>query len=414
LRMSFGTTMVRKLKLALYPLLVTAALLAGLCRASLGQGDADLEAPGLAPFHATLAGGATLFQNVRIFDGKSAALSAPSDVLVRGNTIERISVSPITVERNADVRVIAANGRVLMPGLIDAHWHAFMAATPQMLLMTADPSYLHLLAARQAEATLMRGFTTVRDLGGPVFGLKRALDEGVMIGPRIYPSGAFISQTSGHGDFRFVFEVPRTLGGPLSHSEVEGVAAIADSPDEVRLRAREQLRNGATQIKLMAGGGVASPHNPIESTQYTEAEIRAAVEAADNWGTYVTVHAYTARAIRQALAAGVKCIEHGQLIDEPTAKLLADKDIWWSLQPLLDDEDVPALSAESRKKALEVFAGTDNAYQLAKKYKVKTAFGSDVLFDARIANRQGRYWPSWSAGTPLPKRSRWLPQTMAS
>jgi imidazolonepropionase-like amidohydrolase len=382
--------MVRKLKLALYPLLVTAALLVGLCRASLGQGDADLEAPGLAPFHATLAGGATtLFQNVRIFNGKSAALSAASNVLVKGNTIERISVSPITVETNADVRVVAANGRVLMPGLIDAHWHAFMAATPQMLLMTADSSYLQLLAARQAEATLMRGFTTIRDLGGPVFGLKRAIDEGVMIGPRIYPSGAFISQTSGHGDFRFVFELPRTLGGPLSHSEVEGVAAIADSPDEVRLRTREQLRNGASQIKLMAGGGVASPNNPIESTQYTEAEIRAAVEAAENWGTYVTVHTYTPRAIRQALAAGVKCIEHGQLIDEPTAKLLAEKGIWWSLQPLLDDEDVPPLSAESRKKALEVFAGTDNAYQLAKKYKVKTAFGSDVLFDARIASRQG-------------------------
>jgi imidazolonepropionase-like amidohydrolase len=310
-------------------------------------------------------------------------------VLVRGNTIERISVSPIAVERNADVRVIAANGRVLMPGLIDAHWHAFMAATSQMLLMTADSSYLQLLAAHQAEATLMRGFTTIRDLGGPVFGLKRAIDEGVMIGPRIYPSGAFISQTSGHGDFRFVFEVPRTLGGPLSHSEIEGVAAIADSPDEVRLRAREQLRNGASQIKLMAGGGVASPHNPIESTQYTEAEIRAAVEAAGNWGTYVTVHAYTPRAIRQAVAAGVKCIEHGQLIDEPTARLLADKDIWWSLQPLLDDEDVPQLSPESRKKALEVFAGTDNAYQLAKKYKVKKAFGSDILFDARIASRQG-------------------------
>ena len=388
--MPFGATMVRKLKLALYPLLVTAALLVGLCRASLGQGDADLEAPGLAPFHGTLAAAATtLFQNVRIFNGKSAALSAASNVLVKGNTIERISVSPITVETNADVRVVAANGRVLMPGLIDAHWHAFMAATPQMLLMTADSSYLQLLAARQAEATLMRGFTTIRDLGGPVFGLKRAIDEGVMIGPRIYPSGAFISQTSGHGDFRFVFELPRTLGGPLSHSEVEGVAAIADSPDEVRLRAREQLRNGASQIKLMAGGGVASPNNPIESTQYTEAEIRAAVEAAENWGTYVTVHAYTPRAIRQALAAGVKCIEHGQLIDEPTAKLLADKGIWWSLQPLLDDEDVPALSAESRKKALEVFAGTDNAYQLAKKYKVKTAFGSDVLFDARIASRQG-------------------------
>ena len=249
-------------------------------------------------------------------------------------------MNPITVEANTNVHVIAANGRVLMPGLIDAHWHAFMAATPQMLLMTADPSYLHLLAARQAEATLMRGFTTVRDLGGPVFGLKRAIDEGVMIGPRIYPSGAFISQTSGHGDFRFLFELPRTLGGPLSHSEVEGVAAIADSPDEVRLRAREQLRQGASQIKLMAGGGVASPYNPIESIQYTEPEIRAAVEAAENWGTYVTVHAYTPRAIRQAVAAGVKCIEHGHLIDEPTAQLLADKGIWWSLQPFLDDEDV--------------------------------------------------------------------------
>ena len=113
-----------------------------------------------------------------------------------------------------------------------------MAATPQMLLMTADTNYLQLLAARQAQATLMRGFTTIRDLGGPVFGLKRAIDEGVMTGPRIYPSGAFISQTSGHGDFRFSFEVPRLTGGPLSHSELEGAAAIADSPDEGAWRAR--------------------------------------------------------------------------------------------------------------------------------------------------------------------------------
>ena len=387
----FALRIVRKLKRLPFPSLVLAALSIGLCQASLGQGDADLEAPGLPTFPTSLASGAvTLFQNVRIFDGASASLSAPSNVLVRGNTIERISVNPITVETNANVHVIAANGRVLMPGLIDAHWHAFMAATPQMLLMTADPSYLQLLAARQAEATLMRGFTTVRDLGGPVFGLKRAIDEGVMIGPRIYPSGAFISQTSGHGDFRFSFELPRTPGGPLSHSEVVGVAAIADSPDEVRLRAREQLRQGASQIKLMTGGGIASPYNPIESTQYTEAEIRAAVEAADNWGTYVTVHAYTPRAIRQAVAAGVKCIEHGHLIDEPTAKLLADKGIWWSLQPFLDDENAsPLVNPVSRQKALQVFAGTDNAYKLAKKYHIKTAFGTDFLFDAKAASRQG-------------------------
>jgi imidazolonepropionase-like amidohydrolase len=389
--MEIGPMTIRILKLALgAPLILAAALVVGPCRVSFAQGDADLEAPGLEPFAASVSGGTALFQNVRIFDGRSSALSAPSNVLVKGGTIERISVSPIAVDANANVRTIAAGGRVLMPGLIDAHWHAFMTATPQMVLMTADPNYLQLLAARQAEATLMRGFTTVRDLGGPVFGLKRAIDEGVTIGPRIYPSGAFISQTSGHGDFRFSFEVPRVLGGPLSHSEVEGIAAIADSPDEVRLRAREQLRHGASQIKLMAGGGVASPYNPIESTQYTEPEIRAAVEAAENWGTYVTVHAYTPRAIRQAVAAGVKCIEHGQLIDEPTAKLLADNGIWWSLQPFLDDEDAsPLENPVSQKKALEVFAGTDNAYNLAKKYNVKTAFGTDILFDARLTARQG-------------------------
>src|SRR5215510_13219918 len=387
---SIGRKILLQLKLSLCRSLVSATLLVGLCEASLGQGDADLEAPGLPAFAATLASGATLFQNVRIFDGQGATLSAPSNVLVKDNTIARISVSPITIETNAKVRVIPADGRVLMPGLIDAHWHAFMAVTPQILAMTADPSYLHLLAARQAEATLMRGFTTIRDLGGPVFGLKRAIDEGVMIGPRIYPSGAFIPQTSGHGDFRFVFEVPRTLGGPLSHSEIEGIAAIADSPDEVRLRTREQLRQGASQIKLMAGGGVASPYNPIESTQYTEAEIRAAVEAAENWGTYVTVHAYVPRAVTQAVAAGVKCIDHGHLIDEPTAKLLADKGIWWSLQPFTYDEDVLAtLGPVSRKKALEVFAGTDHAYKLAKEYKIQTAFGTDILFDAKLASRQG-------------------------
>src|SRR5215467_15975909 len=164
-----GTPMGRKilpqLKLWLCRSLVSAALLVALCEASLGQGDADLEAPGLPAFAATLASGATLFQNVRIFDGKSATLSAPSDVLVRGSIIERISQTPTAVDANADVHVIAAGGRVLMPGLIDAHWHSFMAATAMPLLTTANPSYLHLLAARQAEATLMRGFTTVRDMG---------------------------------------------------------------------------------------------------------------------------------------------------------------------------------------------------------------------------------------------------------
>ena len=323
----------------------------------------------------------TLFENVRIFDGKSGAISAVSNVLVKGNTIERISAAPIPVDKTQNVTVIAGGGRVLMPGLIDAHWHAMFAAIPKQVAMVADIGYINLLAGKEAEATLMRGFTTVRDMGGPAFGLKRAIDQGAIAGPRIYPSGAFISQTSGHGDFRMPYEIPSTIGGPLSHSEKIGAAAIADGVPEVLLRSREQLMLGASQLKLMAGGGVASPYDPIDVTQYTEPEIHAAVEAAENWNTYVTVHAYTPRAIQIAVAAGVKCIEHGQLIDEPAAKLLADKGIWWSLQPFLDDEDSYRMPApEGRKKQLEMFAGTDNACKLAKKYKVKTAWGTDVLY----------------------------------
>lgn len=368
--------------------MLAAALSLMLARPGLAD---DFATPEPAPTAAATSRPITLFENVRIFDGKGSTLSSPSNVLVKGNIIARVSAEPITPEAGAKVETIAGNGRVLMPGLIDAHWHAFMAGTPQPLLISAEPSYLHLLAARQAQATLMRGFTTIRDLGGPVFGLKRAIDEGVTVGPRIYPSGAFISQTSGHGDFRFLFELPRIPGGPLSYTEAQGIAAIADSPDEVRLRAREQLRLGASQIKLMAGGGVNSPpHNPIESIQYTEAELRAAVEAAEDWGTYVTVHAYTPASVQRAIRAGVKVIDHGQLLDEETVKLMADKGIWWSLQPLTYDPEVFArMTPSSQQRAKQVFDGTDRAYRLAKKYKVKTAFGADILFDPAAAGRQG-------------------------
>ena len=162
----------------------------------------------------------------------------------------------------------------------------------------------------------MRGFTTVRDLGGPSFGLKQAIDEGLLPGPRIYPSGAMITITGGHGDFRSPSELPRQFGGPLSRMEVINGAMVADSPDEVRVRVREQLLLGASQIKLTAGGGVASPHSPLDVSTFTEEELRAAVQAAENWGTYVTVHAYTPVAIQRAIAAGVKVIEHGHLMDE--------------------------------------------------------------------------------------------------
>jgi imidazolonepropionase-like amidohydrolase len=380
---SFGLTMAWNLKHWLYRLSLLAALLIGLCQ----TGQAQV-APGASP--STTGEAITLFQNVRIFDGKSAALSAPVNVLIRGNIIEKISAQPIATNRRADTVLIDGAGRTLMPGLIDMHWHTMLVRPTPAALLVGDVGHLNLMAGAEATDTLMRGFTTVRDLGGPSFGLKRAIDEGTVAGPRIYPSGAIITVTSGHGDFRQAFEVPRVLGSPLTRQEQTGAAMIADSPDEVRVRVREQLMLGATQIKLTAGGGVASPNSPLDASTFTEAELRAAVEAAENWGTYVTVHAYTPVSIQRAIAAGVKCIEHGHLMDEPTAKLIAEKGIWLSTQAFPDEmADVFPPGSLERAKALEVFAGTDRTFTLAKKYKIKTAFGTDILFSQQLAQRQG-------------------------
>lgn len=330
--------------------------------------------------------GAVLFENVRIFDGKASALSAASNVLVKGNVIERISTAAI---EPAGAEVISGGGRVLMPGLIDAHWHAMLIASTPAEAM-GDVGFANLAAGDEATHTLMRGFTTVRDVGGPVFGLKRAIDNGIVVGPRIYPSGAMITVTSGHGDFRQFSDLPRQIGGPFTPMERNGGSIVVDSPDEVRLRAREQFMQGAAHIKITAGGGVSSPFSPLDVTTFTGAELRAAVEIADNWGTYVIAHAFTTDSINKAIAAGVKCIEHGFLMDEDTARLIAEKDIWLSLQPL------PEMLRQGfregtveRAKADEVWPGIARTYELAKKYKIKTAWGTDVLFSRELARQQG-------------------------
>lgn len=331
-----------------------------------------------------------LFENVRVFDGTSDRLSSASNVLVVGNTIEAVSASPIAAPEGAQVVTIDGGGRTLMPGLIDVHWHTLLVRPTVAQLMTADVGYLNLAASAEATATLMRGFTTIRDMGGPAFDLKRAIDEGLIVGPRIFPSGAMITVTSGHGDFRQPFELPRAIGAPRTRGEEVGAAMIADSPDEVRVRVREQLLLGASQVKLTAGGGVASPHSPLDVSTFTLEELRAAVEAAENWGTYITVHAYTPEAVQRAIAAGVKCIEHGHLMDEETAELIAKSDVWLSMQPLPPElgEAFPPES-EQRRKFERVVSGTDATYNFAKKYKLKTAFGTDVLFSHALAKRQG-------------------------
>ncbi len=328
-----------------------------------------------------------VFANFRLFDGRSKVLRGGLRLLVEGNRIKQIASGDPPPPDGA--RMIDCGGRVLMPGLIDAHWHAVFAALPVATLLTADIGYIFLAASAEAERTLMRGFTTVRDLGGPSFALKQAIDDGLATGPRIYPSGAMITTTGGHGDMRSLSDLPRSPGGPLSFMEQTGAANVADSADEVRLRVREQLFQGASQIKLVGGGGVASPRTTLDMLTFSEPELRAGVQAAGDRNTYAAVHAYPSAAIQRAIAAGAQCIEHGHLMDEATARLMADNGIWLSTQPFVSDEDTPPLAGQSRTNLLQVIAGTDSVYTLAKKHKIKTAFGSDLLFSSTIAERQG-------------------------
>ena len=238
--------------------LVLAACILGFRQVSMGQ-----EAPSTAAPVALASGTATLFQNVRIFDGKSPELSAPSNVLVTGNKIERISVNPIATDGHATVRVIAGNGRALIPGLIDAHWHAFMAATTQQLLMTADASYLNLLAARQAEATLMRGFTTVRDLGGPVFGLKRTIDEGVMVGPRIYPSALSSRKPRDMGIFDFLLKYRERLVVRSATPRLRASRLLQTAP--TRSGCEQESSCGMARVKSSSWPAEESP--PVQSNR---------------------------------------------------------------------------------------------------------------------------------------------------
>lgn len=329
-----------------------------------------------------------LLTNLRLFDGTGKAPRAGIQVLVTGPVITALLPAGEKVE---GARVIDCRGKLVMPGLIDAHWHTMLAAINQVTAMTSDVGYLYLVAAQEAQRTLLRGFTSVRDPGGPAFALKRAIDEGIVDGPRIFPSGAMISQTSGHGDFRLRSDIPRAANAPLGLAETAGMAMIADGEAEVLRRVREQLMLGATQIKMMAGGGVASMYDPLDSTQYSERELRAGVEAADDWGTYVMTHVYTPKGIQRAIRAGVKSIEHGQLADEESVRMMRDAGTWWSLQPFLQDADANVYPDAARKASQAIVSeGTVKAYALAQKYGIRTGWGTDILFNAKNTPTQGR------------------------
>lgn len=352
-----------------------------------GVGAAAVTGALTRPSLAQTSGGPSkiLFREARLFDGKGDGVKGGVQVLVEGGRIADVDLT--NAPAPADAKVIGCRNGVIMPGLIDMHWHTIFAAVPLNILLNGDPGIIFAASTAEAERTLMRGFTTVRDLGGPTFSFKQAIDGGIIPGPRIFPSGAMITTSGGHGDLRLPNEIPRD-GGRLSKGELLGGSAIVDSVGDLKKRIREQLLQGASQVKLMGGGGVSSPRSPLDIVTFSESDLRAGVEVAQDWSTYVAVHAYTPRAVQRALRAGVACIEHAHLIDDETARMIAEKGAWLSTQPFLTKDDAGSQTGPGAERVLQLFAGTPRLYEMIRKYGIKTAWGSDALFSAELSQRQ--------------------------
>lgn len=325
-----------------------------------------------------------LITNANIFDGQHENLAMGMSVLIEGNKITKVAKS---IPAPQGAVVIDAKGKTLMPGLTDVHWHVMFNSPSIPMLMNSDLEYLTILGVQSCHTLLMQGFTTVRDVGGNPFGIKKAIDQGLIDGPRIYPSGPMISQTSGHSDNRG----PNEPDVPIYLEKID-MLAVADGVPEVMTAARRNLRMGATQIKIAAGGGVSSNYDPLDVTEYTFEEMKAAVDVAKTWNTYVAIHANTDDAIQMGIKAGIMSVEHGFLMKEETLKLMAEKGVWFSMEPLLNDEDAIQFpkGSDNEKKWIEVTDGTDKVIGYAKKYGVKTAFGTDILFDAKSLDNHGK------------------------
>ena len=319
-----------------------------------------------------------LFRNGRLFDGLGDESREGLEILIEGERIKEISDGRI---KTSGARVVDLAGRTLMPGLIDAHFHA-VAADPDIGRVEHMPASLIAQYARGfLEASVARGFTTIRDAGGADYGLARAIDNGLIAGPRLFYSGRALSQTGGHGDFR-----PYEQTGQLCSCGMGArvFSRIVDGVPEVRRAARDELRKGAHQIKIMASGGVASPSDPTWVLQFSEEEIRAVVWEARSWRTYVMAHAYTPEAIRRCVEYGVRSIEHGNLIDAETAAYVAEQGAF--VVPTLATYD--ALSRHGKAlgfpevslaKLDSVHTAGLEALEILRAAGVRTGFGTDLL-----------------------------------
>jgi imidazolonepropionase-like amidohydrolase len=321
---------------------------------------------------------ATLFENATLLDVEAGVLRPGTFVLVDGERIVEVSDRPVTA---ASAERIDCRGRTLMPGLIDAHVHATITVM-DIGAMVRRPVTLVAHEARVIlESMLRRGFTTVRDVGGADHGLARAIDAGLIRGPRLFYSGRVLSQTGGHGDFRPLDDSPKLCACTIHTS---GFAHVADGADAVRRAAREELRRGASQVKIMASGGVASPSDPIWVLQYSHDEMVAAVEEARSWRTYVCAHAYTPEAIQRAVRAGVRSIEHGNLLDDETAALMASHGAFL-VPTLVTYEKIAELGAAfgfpaaSVRKVEDVITAGLGSLEVAARAGVAIGFGTDLL-----------------------------------
>ncbi|QFU77399.1 amidohydrolase family protein [Halioglobus maricola] len=345
--------------------------------------------------------GQVLFKDVNIFNGTSNKLITGQDVLVEGETIASIGRN---LSAGEGAVVIDGGGKTLMPGLIDGHAHVMINQNFNVVETNMDLTDMSYNATIVMKRFLMDGFTTVRDMGGPTFGLARAIDQGRVLGPRLYPSGGFISQTSGHGDFRDRADPGFSINdaGDLSNFERMGIGNVADGVPEVLKATRLNLRNGATQIKIMGGGGGSSRFDPIDTTQYSQAEICAIVEAAADWGTYVGAHTFNDRAVGRLLDCGVKSFEHGFFISEKTMKRMAKEGAYmvpqmWGISPDLARNPLMPADKIPMVKALGE-AYRDFGRNLLKN-GVKVVFASDYVGAFSDAERARRYEIWWRTQT---------------
>lgn len=346
-----------------------------------------------------------LIRNVRVWDGKASTPTAPQDILISGNLIDTIGPN---LTRAGAGDVVDAAGRIAIPGIIEAHTHIMLPISPRDA-READPGYVAVRAAQEAHDILLRGWTTIRDMGGPSQGLAKAIDEGHTPGPRIYSAGIYISQTSGHGDSRGLNDLHPNMGAS-PNALTNRFVLIADGPTEVTRAVRESLRHGATSIKVMAGGGISSDYDPIDTVQYSVEELRAAVVAAEQWNTYVSVHAYTDAAVRNALEAGVKVIEHGHLLSEDTLKLLKSKGAYLSSQSFgfVRSYLQPNQSSNRGGKAVLVLDGIDNLMTTAKRLGIPVAFGTDSFGSSQVfrgAVKEFGYRLKWFSSEEILKQA---------